>query len=133
MDLYQGYADDEQVGASNEAVEMTMEEFDVYRASCVDMVEQAKAALRLADDKDFQTIIMKAYCTDEPKRLSDLMASGKIAKTDFDACAEDIRAIGALRKFLSHYVEKGVIAEQTLEELEAARTADLDEENGVEA
>lgn len=105
----------------NAPTEMTMEEFDEYKASCLFLIEQAKAAAKLVEFPAFQTIIMETYFSDEPKRLGCLMASGRMTPNGFDGAVSDLRAIGHLRKFLQEFIEKGNIAAAELEALEAAR------------
>jgi len=129
--LYEGYEGEGDVGAPAETTFTSYEEFEAYKSSCLAVIEQAKAAERLASNPDFQTVIMKAYFEDEPRRLASLMASGRVTDNDFNACAQDIKAIGSLNAFLSQYVQKGIIAQEELEMLEEARQAALDEENGV--
>ena len=71
MEIYDNGADTE-----DNTTEMTMEEFDSYKASCLYLIEQAKAAAKLAADPNFQTLIMENYFVEEPNRLGSLMASG---------------------------------------------------------
>lgn len=101
--------------------EMTMEEFDEYKASCLFLIDQAKAAAKLAADPNFQQIIMEQYFFEEPRRLGGLMASGHLTPKGFDGCVEDLRSIGHLRKYLQEFIEKGNIAADELVGLEAAR------------
>jgi len=113
MDIYNATADngDQDDGPT----EMTMEEFDSYKASCLYLIEQAKAAAKLAQDPNFKTIIMETYFTQEPQRLGSLMASGRMTPNGFDGAVEDLRSIGHLRKFLQDFIEKGNIAAGELE------------------
>ena len=116
MEIY-----DNNVTEDDTPTEMTMEEFDEYKASCVYLIDQAKAAAKLAADPNFQKIIMENYFSDEPKRLGSLMASGRLTDKGFDGCVSDLRAIGHLRKYLQDFIEKGNIAAGELENLEIAR------------
>lgn len=129
MDLYQqSYDHEEDVGAPSDTTFSNYHEFEEYKATVLEVVEQAKASMRLAENADFQTVIMKAYLEDEPRRLGALMASGKLSEKDFQDCANDLRGIGNLAMFLSMYAQKGVIASEELEGLEEARRAYLEEQ-----
>ena len=101
--------------------EMTMTEFDEYKASCLFLIDQAKAAAELAEYGPFKQIIMEDYFSNEPKRLGCLMASGRMTPNGFDGAVADLRAIGHLRKYLQDFIEKGNIAAGELENLEIAR------------
>lgn len=113
------YSNDDDVEA--QPTEMTIQEFDEYKASCIYVIDQAKAAAKLAADPNFQQIIMEEYFSQEPKRLGCLMASGRLTPNGFDGCVSDLRAIGHLRKYLQDFIEKGNIAAGELENLEIAR------------
>jgi hypothetical protein len=118
MDIYNENALSED---DDEPTHMTMEEFDEYKASCLYLIEQAKAAAKLAQDPNFQKIIMEDYFSNEPKRLGCLMASGRLTPNGFDGAVSDLRAIGHLRRYLQDFIEKGNIAAGELENLEIAR------------
>jgi len=132
MNLYEGYDDESQVGAPTDTTFSSYEEFEAYKSSCLEVIEQAKAAERLATNPDFQAVIMKAYFEDEPARLAALVVSGRLPEGQIEECFKDMKAIGSLNAFLSQYVQKGIVAQQELEDLEEARQAYL-EENGGEA
>lgn len=112
---------DEQHTADDAPTEMTMEEFDSYKASCLYLIDQAKAAAKLVEFPAFQQIIMEQYFSEEPKRLGCLMASGRLNPKGFEGAADDLRAIGHLRKYLQDFIEKGNIAASELVNLEEAR------------
>ena len=117
MEIYDHDVDQQ----SDEPTMMTMEEFDEYKASCLYIIKQAKAAAKLAQDPAFQTIIMEDYFSNEPKRLGCLMASGRMTPNGFAGAVADLQAIGHLRKYLQDFIEKGNIAAGELENLEIAR------------
>lgn len=117
MEIYDNDADRDIEGPT----EMTMEEFDEYKASCVFLIDQAKAAAELAKYAPFQKIIMENYFTLEPQRLGSLMASGKLTDQGFDGCVSDLKAIGHLRGYLQDFIQKGNIAADELKGLEEAR------------
>lgn len=128
MDLYNdGYDGDTDLGAPTDTTFTNFEEFEAYKATVLEVVEQAKACMRLNDNPDFQSVIMKAYLEDEPRRIGALMASGRCTPKVFDECVEDLRGIGNLASFLSQYAQKGVIANEELEALEEARKAAIEE------
>jgi hypothetical protein len=118
MDIYEHNADD---GQEEAPTEMTMEEFNEYKASCLFLIGQAKAAAKLAQDPAFKQIIMEDYFSNEPKRLGCLMASGRLTPAGFDGAVDDLRSIGHLRNYLQAFIEKGNIAAGELENLEIAR------------
>ena len=110
------------------------QEFNEYKASCEFVLKQAKAAQKLSESPAFQEIIMKDYFENEPKRLGQLMASGKMTPKGFDDASYDLRSIGHLRSYLSNFIMKGNIAAAQLEEMEVARAAAMvrDPEGGAE-
>lgn len=128
MDLYQGYTDDDAVvGETEDKTFTSYEDFEAYRASVLFVIEQAKAAARLAENKDFKAIIMEGYMDLEPKRLAGLIASGRITPNMIDDCVADLKSIGNLNAFLSGFIAKGNIAMAELEGLEEARAVALAE------
>ena len=131
MDIYEELTQQgAQVGAPEDKVFSSYEEFETYRASVVAVIEQAKAASRLSENKDFQEIIMKAYMQDEPQRLAGLIASGRIPDNVIDDCVTDLKSIGNLNAFLSQFIAKGNIAIEELEGLEEARNLAIAEAEG---
>ena len=118
MDIYNHNADDQSEDAPTE---MTMDDFNEYKASCLFLIAQAKAAAELAQYPAFKQLIMEDYFSNEPKRLGCLMASGRMTPNGFDGAVADLKAIGHLRKYLQDFVEKGNIAAGELENLEIAR------------
>ncbi len=119
MDLYDATAN--QIEGDDTPTELTKEDFDSYKASCLVVIEQAKAAAKLAQDPNFIKIIMEDYFSNEPKRLGCLMASGRLTPNGFDGAVDDLKSIGHLRKHLQNLIEKGNLAAGDLEGLEAAR------------
>ena len=117
MEIYDPTAQDQ----DEQPTEMTMEEFDEYKASCVYLIDQAKAAAKLAEFPPFQQIIMEDYFSNEPKRLGCLIASGRMHPAAVDGAISDLKSIGHLRNYLQNFIEKGNIAASELESLEIAR------------
>jgi len=115
MNLY-----DENVQDTEETAHLTMEQYQEYKASCEELLRQAKAAAKLSENSEFKEIVMDAYFDQEPKRLAGLMATGRLSDKQFDECIGELRAIGSLRTFLQDFIQKGNIAQSELENLEAA-------------
>ena len=114
MNLY------EQNDANEETAHLTMEQYQEYKASCEELLRQAKSAAKLAENPDFKEIVMDAYFDQEPKRLAGLMATGRLSDKQFDECVSELKAIGSLRTFLQDFIQKGNIAQDELANLEAA-------------
>lgn len=101
--------------------EMSIAEFEEYRQTCEQVVANAKMAEKLAEDPGFKQIIMTEYFEKEPERLARLIATGRLTPAGIEGAIEDLKSIGHLNRFLSEYVQKGIIAQQELKELEEAR------------
>jgi hypothetical protein len=119
MDIYEDNVNE--VGAPEDKVFTNLEDFNAYQASVEHVIAQAKSAARLADNKDFQDIIMKGYMKDEPIRLAGLIASGRVSDNVIDGCISDLKSIGNLNAFLSEFIAKGNIAIEELAGLKEAR------------
>lgn len=115
MNLYENSVQD-----TEETAHLTVEQYQEYKASCEELLRQAKAAAKLAENPEFKEIVMNAYFDQEPKRLGSLMASGRLSDKLFNECIGELRAIGSLRTFLQDYVQKGNIARSELDNLETA-------------
>lgn len=124
MNLYE--AQEEQ-----ETVNLSFDEYTEYKQSCEELIRQAEAAARLAQNADFNEIVMDAYFDKEPKRLAGLMATGRLSEKQFDECASELRAIGSLRTFLQDYIQKGNIAADELKNLEVAWNEAVAEREGA--
>lgn len=82
------------------------------------VIEQSEAALRLADNKDFQSIVMDGYLINEPARVVGLYASGNIKDpADRESLREDLIGCGKFKNFLSLVTRSGIQAKYDLEEL----------------
>ena len=114
MNLYENDTTEEQTA------QLTVEQYQDYKKSCLDLLEMAKAAERLSENPDFKLIVMDAYFDQEPKRLAGLMATGKLNDRQFEDCASDLKAIGSMRAFLQDFIQKGNIATGELKNLEEA-------------
>ena len=105
----------------SEETQMTLDELNEFREGCHQVMDKAKAAAKLAQYPEFQSIIMDQYFLQEPQRLGALMATGQLTPKSFDDAAYDLRSIGHLRRFISGLIESGNIAAGELAEAEAAR------------
>jgi len=112
-----------------EEVEITIEELDAYRESCKQVLNTAKLAQKLSQNEEFQKVIMEDYFVHEPHRLGSLLASGKLTPSGFDGAVNDLKSIGHLRMYLSDQIQKGVIAQESLDEAEAAYNATIETES----
>jgi len=123
MNIYQN-------GQAAEAEEtyLTHDQYLEYKASCEQVIEQADAAMRLAQNPDFIKIMMEAYFEGEPRRLAGLMTSGRLNEKMFDECVSELRAIGSSRSFLNGFIEKGKIARDELQNVENAWNEAVEEQ-----
>ena len=112
--------DEAEIMNDPEVQELTHEQYTQYKASCETVIEQAKQVKRLSENPDFIAIIMELYFVGEPQRLAGLMASGKITDKIFDDCASDLKGIGSIRAFLSDFVQKGIVAQDELDNVNIA-------------
>lgn len=119
MDLYNASTD---LGANEEEeIVLGIEEYEDAKKSLTTIVDRAEATLRLAENDDFKQLVIQGYLTDEPQRLAELMASGRLHKTSMENCADELNAIGKFRSFMKNMVEQGNQARNDLVELEEAR------------
>ena len=76
------------------------------------------AAKRLAENPDFQMLILQDYFIHEPARIAGMMASPKmISAENRQILTEDLIGIGKLRNMLSSVSQNGDRARAELEEL----------------
>lgn len=106
---------------SEEPIELTIEEYEEQKAHHQMVLEMGEAAHRLASNEDFKMLVVQGYLTDEPKRLAELMASGRLHKTNLDDCKDNLRSIGDFRQFMRRFLEDGAQAAEELKMLEEAR------------
>lgn len=115
MSIYENNDQDEEA-----VTHLTHEQYTEYKESCLHLLDLANKALKLAENPEFKSIVMEAYFDQEPKRLAGLMASGKQTPKQFNECSEDLRSIGSMRAFMQDFIQKGQIAQDELDSLEAA-------------
>lgn len=116
MDLYESGIPQEQ----QEDVALTFEEYEDHKKSCEEILEQADAAARLTNNPDFKALIIGTYMQDEPKRLGQLIASGRLTPKATEDAFADLKAIGNLNTFMSNQLQRGNIARQELKDLQEA-------------
>lgn len=118
MDLYNASQGQEH----EEEIPLTIEQYEEAKVHLNTIIERADKARRLADNDDFKDLIMVGYFEDEPKRLAELMASGRIQnEMTMNNCKSELEAIGKFRNFMKLHIEQGSFARDELAALEEAR------------
>jgi len=117
MDLYQASMGEE---APNE-IELTLEQYEEAKEHYLTITDRADAARRLADNDDFKNLIMTGYLTDEPQRLAELIASGRLNEKTVTDCSRQLVSIGDFRGYMKNIIEQGGMAADELKDLEMAR------------
>ncbi|AGH07383.1 hypothetical protein SUFG_00010 [Sulfitobacter phage phiCB2047-B] len=118
MDLYNAsnnFEDDEQ-----EQV-LTVAEYEEQKESLQLIISRGKLARTLASNPEFKQLISEGYLTQEPQRIAELMASGRLHKNNMENCMAELDAIGKFRSFLRLNLEQASAAESELASLEEAR------------
>lgn len=116
MKLY----DEGNVENSEEEVTITLDELNRIRKDSKELIDFAKSAKALANNKDFKSVIIDAYFTREPIRLGELLSSGKLNENQIAGVVQDMRAIGCFRAFMSDLIRKAELAQNYLDQAEAA-------------
>lgn len=117
MDLYNAST----VVEDEEPMVLSLEEYEDAKKSLETIIVRADAALRLAKNEDFKQLVMQGYLSDEPKRLADLMASGRLVQQSMENCTRELDAIGKFRNFMREMTSQGEMARTELASLEEAR------------
>ena len=125
MDLYNASN-----GSEEEEELLTLEEYEERKGYLNDIIDMGQSALRLAENPDFMKLIMQGYFTDEPQRLAELMASGRINSKTMDDCAKELDAIGKFRSYMKRFTEQHHLAVDELKSLELAREESILREAG---
>jgi hypothetical protein len=115
MNLYEQNQDD------TVTMEITVEEYQNHKEAAEHLLREAEMAQRLAKNPDFIALIMENYFVREPSRLGQLMASGRLNEKQMQEVIQDIRGIASLRVFMNSFIQRGLIAQNELAELEASR------------
>lgn len=120
MDLYKasnGFSED---GDEGETL-LTLEEYEESKKALTRIVETGNTVARLLELPEFKAVILQGYFCDEPKRLGELMSSGRLHGETFNKCADELKAIGKLKSFIAHLVQQSEQAVNELASLEVAR------------
>lgn len=118
MDLYNAstIVDDEEP-----VMEISLEEYEDAKKHLLTIIDRGDAALRLAKNSDFVQLILEGYLDEEPKRLAELMASGRLHQQTLDNCTRELDAVGKFRNFMKNMTEQASTARNELADLEQAR------------
>lgn len=117
MDLYNASMGEE----VPDEIELTLEQYEEAKTHYEGIIKRADAARRLSENDDFKDLVMTGYFENEPQRLAELMASGRLPNSGFDGCVEDMKSIGRFRNYMKMHIEQGQLARDELESLEEAR------------
>lgn len=117
MDLYNASMGEEEP----QEIELTHEQYVEAKEHYESIISRGEAAKRLAENEDFKNLVIDGYLDNEPKRIADLMASGRLTVQSMEACSLDLRAVGSFRNYMKMFVEQGGMAAAELEALEEAR------------
>jgi hypothetical protein len=71
------------------------------------VAERREEALRLLNNRDFQSLIMRFYCVDEAARLAQMGGMLGVSKVDQDSAIEMAKATGHLKRFMDVTVKQG--------------------------
>jgi hypothetical protein len=117
MDLYNASLG----GEEPETIELTHEQYEEAKDHFSTVIQRADAARRLAENDDFVALVMEGYLTDEPKRLAELIASGRLNDKVRDDCSRQLVSIGDFRGYMKNIIEQGNFARDEMISLEEAR------------
>lgn len=116
MDLYQASLGEHE----EDEIELTMEQYQQGKAHFESIVQRRDAARRLADNEDFKALVLDGYLDNEPHRLVELMASGRLNDKVFGDCSRQIQSVADFRNYMKDIMDQGQMAEQELVSLEQA-------------
>lgn len=129
MDLYNAST----VVEDEEPMVLSLEEYEDAKKSLETIIVRADAALRLSKNEDFKQLVMQGYLSDEPKRLAELMASGRLVQQSMENCTRELDAIGKFRNFMREMTSQGEMARTELASLEEAREEAILAEEAAQA
>lgn len=127
MDLYNASNPQDE----DEPIALTLEEYTEMKANLQVIIDRAEMARRLSENTDFQGLVLDGYFRDEPNRLANLMASGKLPEQSMVNCTKDLDAIGRFRNFMKLHMDQGKIATEELASLEEARQEAIEAEEAA--
>ena len=107
-----------------------IKEIELSAEKAKEMIAKKNAALRLASNRDFKSLVLEGYFKDEAARLVGLIADPQ-AKGMLEDIQRDLAGISSFRFFMMQLVRNGEAAEvalaeanETLEELRASEGDD---------
>jgi len=117
MELYDAGQDETE---NSEPVSMTYEEYLERKEVFEAQLEITEATRKLATIPEFDLVVMNQYFVVEPKRLGELMASGRLNQKAFEGAANSLQAIAHFRNFLREQLERGEFSRSELDSLNEA-------------
>jgi hypothetical protein len=93
------------------------------------LIERRDMALRLAENRDFRTLILDGFCKEEAARWVQLSTDPALNAEQRADSLQMAQASGPLRRYLSVQVTMANVAERELPELEEAIDAARAEED----
>ncbi len=126
MDLYNASLGNEEP----ETIELTHEQYEEAKSHFADIIAKGESARRLAENSDFKLLVLQGYFVDEPNRMAELMASGRLNEKVFENCTKSIQAVAEFRNFMKNIIEQAKMANDELESLEEARDEAIKAEAG---
>lgn len=118
MDLYNASMGED---FSDEPMELTHEQYEEAKAHYQGIIARGEAAKRLAENEDFKLLVMEGYLVNEPRRLAELAASGRI-NNDItrQGVMRDLEGVGSFRTYMKMHTDEAAVAVAELESLEEA-------------
>lgn len=124
MDLYNA-----SLGEQEESpIDLSLEQYQEAKEYLGIIVQCSEAARRLADNPDFKLLVIEGYLSNEPKRLAELMSSGRLNEKTSSDCSRQIISTADFRNYMKNIIDQGNMAEDELKSLEEARDAAIQEE-----
>jgi hypothetical protein len=106
---------------ADETIPLSLEEYEDAKNTLQSIIDRGDAAIRLLDNPDFTHLVMEGYLTNEPLRLAELMASGRLNEKNFDNCVQEMKSIANFRTYMRQFTEQAGMAREELKSLEEAR------------
>lgn len=100
--------------AADETLEAEVQELEISIDEAKHAVEAAQMAQRLFNNADFRKVIVEGYFRDEAARLAMVHAEPSLRPDIQAAIMNDMKGPGALKRYLSHMVQRGFAAENEI-------------------
>jgi hypothetical protein len=123
VQLYEQHGYDEE---TDQPVAITLEDLNKLRDDCRDVIALGDAVKALEKNSDFIKLIKEAYIQKEPKRLGQLIASGKMVESGMNGAFQDLKSIGNLNSFLDQKKQEAALAADHLESANQAYNEQLE-------